>query len=78
MYTTRIKNEYTFDYRKEKTLEGKINKFSDNATNYFTKITNNDLYAYRKHNGICRRKICNNKPDIRRKHSVSNEAKYVR
>ena len=41
------KNEYTFDYRKEKTLEGKINKFFDNATNYFTKITNNDLYAYR-------------------------------
>ena len=41
------KNEYTFDYRKEKTLEGKINKFFDNATKYFTKITNNDLYAYR-------------------------------
>ena len=41
------KNEYTFDHRKEKTLEGKINKFFDNATNYFTKITNNDLYAYR-------------------------------
>lgn len=41
------KNEYTFDYRKEKTLEGKINKFFDNATHYFTKITNNDLYTYR-------------------------------
>ena len=41
------KNEYTFDYRNEKTLEGKINKFFDNATHYFTKITNNDLYAYR-------------------------------
>ena len=41
------KNEYTFEYRKEKTLEGKINKFFDNATHYFTKITNNDLYTYR-------------------------------
>ena len=41
------KNEYTFDYRNEKTLEGKINKFFDNATHYFTKITNNDLYTYR-------------------------------
>ena len=41
------KNEYTFDYRKETTLEGKFNKFFDNATNYFTKITNNELYTYR-------------------------------
>ncbi len=41
------KNEYTFDYRNEKTLEGKFNKFFDNATNYFTKITNNELYTYR-------------------------------
>lgn len=41
------KNEYTFDYRKEKTLEGKFDKFFDNATNYFTKITNDELYAYR-------------------------------
>ncbi len=41
------KNEYTFDYRQEKTLEAKFNKFFDNATNYFTKITNNELYTYR-------------------------------
>ena len=38
---------YTFDYRNEKTLEGKFNKFFDNATHYFTKITNNELYTYR-------------------------------
>ncbi len=41
------KNEYTFDHRKEKTLEGKFEKFFDNATNYFTKITDRQLYIYR-------------------------------
>ena len=41
------KNEYTFDYRKEKTLEGKLDKFMDNATNFFTKTTNRELYKYR-------------------------------
>ena len=41
------KNEYTFDHRKEKTLEGKIEKFMDNATYYFTKTTNKELYQYR-------------------------------
>ena len=40
------KNEYTFDHRKEKTLEGKMNKFIDNATYYFTKETNRELYKY--------------------------------
>lgn len=40
------KNEYTFDHRKEKTLEGKFDKFFDNATIFFTKTTNNDLYKY--------------------------------
>ena len=40
------KNEYTFDHRKEKTLEGKIDKFMDNATQYFTKVTNKELYKY--------------------------------
>ena len=39
-------NEYTYDYRNEKTLEGKINKFFDNATTYFTKITNRETYKY--------------------------------
>ena len=41
------RNEYTFDYRKEKTLEGKLDKFMDNATNFFTKTTNRELYQYR-------------------------------
>ncbi len=40
------KNEYTFDHRKEKTLEGKLDKFMDNATMYFTKSTNKELYKY--------------------------------
>ena len=40
------KNEYTFDHRKEKTLEGKIDKFMDNATYYFSKTTNRELYKY--------------------------------
>ena len=43
----RDKNEYTFDHRKEKTIEGKIDKFMDNATYYFTKSTNRELYQYR-------------------------------
>ena len=38
------KNEYTFDHRKEKTLEGKMDKFIDNATHYYTNITNKETY----------------------------------
>ena len=34
------RNEYTFDHRNEKTLEGKLTKFMDNATIFFTKTTN--------------------------------------
>ena len=41
------KNEYTFEHRKEKTLEGKFDKFFDNATRYFEKITDRQLYTYR-------------------------------
>lgn len=41
------KNEYTFDHRKEKTLEGMLSKFMDNATIFFTKSTNRELYKYR-------------------------------
>lgn len=41
------KNEYTFDHRKETTLEGKFDKFFDNATYYFMKTTNKELYIYR-------------------------------
>ena len=40
------KNEYTFDHRKQSTMEGKMDKFIDNATNYFTKVTNRELYKY--------------------------------
>jgi len=40
------KNEYTFDYRKEKTIEGKLEKFMDNATMFFTKMTNKEVYRY--------------------------------
>ena len=40
------KNEYTFDHKKEKTLEGKLDKFLDNATHYFTKVTDRQLYTY--------------------------------
>ncbi|MGN1269697.1 MAG: hypothetical protein ACI4UU_02360 [Clostridia bacterium] len=41
------KNEYSYAYRKEKTLEGKLDKFMDNATVFFTKTTNRELYQYR-------------------------------
>lgn len=41
------KNEYNFDHRKEKTLEGKFDKFFDNATHYFEKVTDRKLYTYR-------------------------------
>jgi hypothetical protein len=40
------KNEYTFDHRNEKTLEGKFDKFFDNATIFFSKTTNKELYKY--------------------------------
>ena len=40
-------NEYTFDHRNQKTLEGKFDKFFDNATYYFTKSTNRETFRYR-------------------------------
>ncbi len=39
-------NEYTFDHRNEKTLEGKMDKFFDNAAHYFTKVTNRETFKY--------------------------------
>ena len=39
-------NPYTRDYRNEKTLEGKIEKFMDNATNYFQNVTDRQTYAH--------------------------------
>jgi pilus assembly protein CpaF len=41
------RNEYTFDHRNEKTMEGKFDKFVDNATVFFTKTTNRELYKHR-------------------------------
>ena len=41
------KNEYTYDHRKEKTLEGKFDKFFDNATIFFSKTTNREMYKYK-------------------------------
>ncbi len=41
------KNEYTFDHRNEKTLEGKLDKFMDNAAIFFGKTTNREMYKYR-------------------------------
>ena len=40
-------DEYTDDYRKEKSLEGKFDYFFDNATEYFRKITDSKLFEYR-------------------------------
>ena len=40
-------DEYTYDHRKEKTLEGKFDKFFDNATQFFSKTTDKKLYEYR-------------------------------
>ena len=39
-------NPYTRDYRNEKTLEGKIEKFMDNATNYFQNVTDRQTYEH--------------------------------
>lgn len=41
------KNEYTYNHRKERTMEGKVDKFFDNATMFFSKTTNKELYKYR-------------------------------
>ena len=41
------KDEYTYDHRKEKTLEGKFDKFFDNAAQFFSKSTDRKLYEYR-------------------------------
>ena len=37
---------YNNDYRKEKTLEGKMDKFMDNAVEYFEHMTKNSNYTY--------------------------------
>lgn len=40
------KNEYTFDHRNEPTLEGKLDKFMDNTTRYYEKITDRETYRH--------------------------------
>ena len=40
------KDEYTYDHRNESTLEGKFDKFFDNATQFFSKTTDRQLYSY--------------------------------
>jgi len=41
------KNEYTFEHRDQSTLEGKMDKFMDNAAIFFGKTTNREMYKYR-------------------------------
>ena len=43
----RSQDEYSTEFRKEKTLEGKFDVFFDNATQYFRKITDKKVYEYR-------------------------------
>jgi len=40
------RNEYTNDHRNEKTFKGKMDKFMDNMTIYFGKITDRELYKH--------------------------------
>ena len=39
-------SEYNYDYRTEKSMDDKWVKFFDNATTYFTKVTEQKLYVY--------------------------------
>ena len=38
---------YDHDYKSEKTMDGKVEKFFENATTYFSKVTEQKLYEYR-------------------------------
>ena len=37
---------YDFEYKKEKDMDSKVTKFFENATTYFSKITEQNLYTY--------------------------------
>ena len=39
-------NDYNNDYKSQKTLEGKFERFAENTTKYYTKETNKELYKY--------------------------------
>ena len=40
------KTTYDHDYKGEKTMDGKVQKFFENATTYFSKVTEQNLYRY--------------------------------
>lgn len=40
------KKTYDYDYNSEKTMNGKVQKFFENATTYFSKVTEQNLYRY--------------------------------
>lgn len=40
------KNEYVFEHEAKENLEQKFDRFIDNTTKYFTKITNKEIYRY--------------------------------
>ena len=40
------KKTYDHDYNSEKTMDGKVQKFFENATTYFSKVTEQNLYRY--------------------------------
>ena len=40
------KNEYIFEHKANEKMEEKFDRFIDNTTKYFTKVTNKELYRY--------------------------------
>ncbi len=40
------KNEYVFEHKPNENMEEKFDRFIDNTTKYFTKVTNKELYKY--------------------------------
>jgi len=40
------KNEYIFEHKKDENINEKLDRFIDNTTKYFTKVTNKELYKY--------------------------------
>ena len=40
------KNEYVFEHAENENMEQKFDRFIDNTTKYFTKVTNKELYKY--------------------------------
>ena len=40
------KNEYVFEHDENENMNNKIDRFIDNTTKYFTKVTNKELYKY--------------------------------